>query len=298
MSENKSSTQSSTTNPKSFDQVALRIPGADGPLTLCIHGEEDQFVSRSLRKDAIWEPYETQLVMASLGAGDVFLDVGANIGYFTVLAAHIVSQPVSQPVSAQGSQPGRVFAFEPDSQNCLLLRRSAELNQLESVIELSESALSNKAGNGVLYLSEDNLGDHQVYASGEARQAQAIVFEHGSEYLKGRLSRLDLVKIDTQGSEFQVVDGLMPLLQNLKTKPRMLIELTPFSLRAAGSSGRALVELLGQLQQPFWIVDHIEHRLVLTTEAGLARWCDNVDGVPGDEGFMNIFVGAAPDGLV
>ncbi|MFK7978164.1 MAG: FkbM family methyltransferase [Halioglobus sp.] len=277
--------------PASSDRISLKIPGVDASLTLCLHGQADQFVSRTLRENAIWEPYETELVVASLKAGDVFLDVGANIGYFTVLAAQLVGQ---------GSKPGKVFAFEPDAHNCALLRQSAALNQLTEVIELSETALSNEAGEGVLYLSEDNLGDHQVYASGEVRKQRAITFEHGSHYLGERfsqlgLAQLDLVKIDTQGSEFQVVEGLMPLLKGLAVKPRLLIELTPYSLRAAGASGRALVALLAQLKLPFWIVDHIEHELVLTSEAELALWCDNVDSVPNDEGFMNIFVGEAPE---
>lgn len=273
--------------PQPFEQVTLTIPALEKRLQLCIHGEADQFVSRRLREEGIWEPYETRLIMASLRPGDVFLDVGANIGYFTVMAAHLV---------AQGATPGRVYAFEPDPLNCQLLRRSAALNQLENVIELSEAALSNHAGEGLLYLSEDNLGDHQVYAGEGGRRQRPISFIHGSDYLMLRLQgrRLDLVKIDTQGSEYQVVDGLMPLFTSLAVPPRMLIELTPYSLRSAGASGRALVEQLAQLQQPFWIVDHVEHQLVRTTAPELALWCDNVDSVPGDEGFMNIFVGEAP----
>ena len=54
------------------------------------------------------------------------------------------------------------------------------------------------------------------------------------------------------------------------------------------------IELLAQLGLMFWIVDHIEHRLVPSTEAELALWCDNVDAVQGDQGFMNIFLGAPP----
>jgi hypothetical protein len=63
-------------------------------------------------------------------------------------------------------------------------------------------------------------------------------------------------------------------------------------LRQAGSSGRALIELLATFGQDMWIVDHIEHRLVLSTAAALATWCDNVDACEGDEGFMNILIGA------
>ena len=69
---------------------------------MLVHGERDRFVSRRIREEGVWEPYETSLVLAMLRPGDVFVDVGANIGYFTILAA-----------SAVGAQ-GMVFAFEPD----------------------------------------------------------------------------------------------------------------------------------------------------------------------------------------
>ena len=107
------------------------------------------------------------------------------------------------------------------------------------------------------------------------------------------MDRLDLLKVDTQGSEYGVIQGLMPLLKNLSNPARIIIELTPLSLRQCGSSGRALIELLAQLGQPLWIIDHIEHRTVASSAAELAQWCDNVDAVPGDEGFMNIMVGPA-----
>jgi hypothetical protein len=64
-------------------------------------------------------------------------------------------------------------------------------------------------------------------------------------------------------------------------------------LRQCGSSGRALITLLAELGQPLWIIDHIEHRMVQSSADELCVWCDNVDAVPGDEGFMNIMVGPA-----
>ena len=104
---------------------------------------------------------------------------------------------------------------------------------------------------------------------------------------------MNLVKIDTQGAEFQVVQGLMPLLLASGSSLRMIVELTPYSLRAAGSSGAALLSLLEQLELPFAIIDHIEHQLVPSTAAELRQWCDNVDACPQDQGFMNIFLGEA-----
>ena len=98
--------------------------------------------------------------------------------------------------------------------------------------------------------------------------------------------------MDTQGSEYSVMLGLTPYLLELPQCPRIILELTPFSLRQSGASGRALIELLAQLAQPFWIIDHIEHRLAACNEAELSLWCDNVDSSEGDQGCRNILIGA------
>ncbi len=262
--------------------VELRIPGVSRPLQLYVHGAQDRVVSQRIRDEGIWEPYETSLVLSLLRAGDVFVDVGANVGYFSVLAASVV-----------GPQ-GAVFAFEPDADNCRLLRANAELNGLGNCITAVEVALSDAAGEGLLFLAVDNLGDHQVYAGDEQRSSVPIALLDGSQYLAGRLQRLDLLKVDTQGAEFRVMSGLMPLLHSLAQPPRIMIELTPHSLRQAGASGRALVELLGTLGQPLWFIDHIEHRLIATGVEELALWCDNWERVAGDRGFFNILVGPAP----
>jgi FkbM family methyltransferase len=263
--------------------VNLNIDELPIALTMHVHGEQDRFVSQRLREEGIWEPYETALVLKSLAPGAVFVDVGANIGYFSLLAAAVVG--------ASGS----VFAFEPDTANVDLMRKSAAINGMSDLIHVVPAALSDKSGEGRLYLSEDNLGDHQVYAGDPARDSQAITLLNGSEYLTSRLQRLAMLKVDTQGAEYHVMVGLMPLLRELAGSPRLLIELTPFSLVEAGASGRDLIELLAELGQPMWIVDHIEHRLVASSPEELARWCDNVQATPGDQGFMNILVGPAPD---
>jgi FkbM family methyltransferase len=264
--------------------VMLQVPGLDQATSLYIHGPEDQHVSRSIRQQGIWEPYETSLVLALLPPGGVFVDVGANIGYFSIVAAR------------QVGERGQVYAFEPGSENFSLLQQSAELNGLGNRIHAVEAGLAAEGGRARLFLSENNLGDHQIFSTGEGRASTDIRLLNGSDYLGPELEQndrvvVDLLKIDTQGSEYGVLEGLMPLLEGLLPPPTILLELTPLSLRQSGASGRALVELLSRLDQSMWIVDHVEHRLVPCPATELAQWCDDVDAVTGDAGFMNILVG-------
>ncbi|MEM1152655.1 MAG: FkbM family methyltransferase [Pseudomonadota bacterium] len=219
------------------------------------------------------------MLIASLEAGAVCLDVGANIGYYSVIAAQVVGAT------------GSVFAFEPEVTNFRLLQANLALNQCEGTVHAIEAGLSECDSEARLYLSKDNAGDHQVFAASDERAHYPIRLLNGSDYLAPRLDRLDLIKIDVQGAEYAVMQGLLELLRSIARAPRIIIELTPLSLKQAGASGRALIELLATLGQPMWIIDHIQHRLVHSNASELAQWCDNVDATKGDAGFMNILIG-------
>ena len=262
--------------------VPLAIPGVDHSLRLYLHGVRDAVISPRIRAEGIWEPFETALLLTLLRPGDVFVDAGANIGYFTVLAA------------ARVGAAGQVFAFEPDPDNCRLLRDSVRCNGLDTTVTVVEAGLAAEDRSGMLYLSGDNLGDHQTYATAECRVARPIRLVHGANWLARHTARVDVLKVDTQGAEYEVIRGLMPLLRTQATPPHIILELTPYSLAEAGASGRALIELLAQFDQPMAIIDHIEHRLAPCSAEALAQWCDNVAATPGDRGFMNILVGSLP----
>ena len=123
---------------------------------------DDLFVSGSLSTSNAWEADMVQTLCDKFedikGRAD-FVDVGANIGYFSLLAASVVGEQ------------GAIFAFEPDPDNYRLLLANAELNGMEHRIAAVEAALSDVTGEGQLYLSADNLGDHQVYADDEQRSS-------------------------------------------------------------------------------------------------------------------------------
>lgn len=263
--------------------VDLVCPAIAESLKLFIHGPEDQFVSSTLRETGVWEPFETDLVLQRLAPGDVFLDIGANIGYFSVLAASRVGQH------------GQVFCFEPDPNNAALLAASIEVNKLQVQTTIVQAGLADENQPGRLHLSDSNFGDHQIYADEDSRESLDIRLLKGADYLPGRTERVDLIKIDVQGAEFKAMLGLMPFLMGLDEKPDILLELTPYSLLQAGSRGSQLITLLEDLQQEFLIVDHIEHQLVPTTALELRRWCDNVDSCAGDRGFMNILLSSNSD---
>jgi len=273
-----------TPSSSAFGPVTLEpVPGLARPLALYTHDPGVDLVSARLWKDRAWEPFETRLWLRAQRHGDTVVDVGANLGYFSLLSA----------VAERAA--GCIVAVEPAADNCALLEANLRLNDCRDAVIVVQAALGAASGSGTLLRSEANRGDHQVYPGDGERRAEPIRVLAGAEALAAHVERIDLLKIDTQGSEADVVAGLWPLLLASRKALRLLIELTPFSLALAGSSGRVLIERLADLDLPFAIVDHLSHRLVASDAEALARWCDNVAATPGDRGFMNIFVGHPPE---
>ncbi|MEM8942209.1 MAG: FkbM family methyltransferase [Pseudomonadota bacterium] len=261
------------------------IPGLAATVTIKTHDPERDLVSRFIHEQRVWEPFETRLWVACHAPDDVVVDVGANLGYFSILSALAVGAL------------GRVFAFEPEPLNYSLLEANLADLEANGLVEGFRIALGAHESSGKLWLSDDNLGDHQLFSADSARESVPVAVYPGVDVLSERVDRIDLLKLDTQGTELAVLEGLWPMLLKSRPRLRILIELTPYSLRQAGASGAALIERLATLGLPLAIVDHVQHRLVPSSATALCEWCDNVDRDPQDQGFMNLFVGAAPRGF-
>lgn len=148
----------------------------------------------------VYEPLETELVKKEVKKGDVVLDIGANIGYYTLIAAKLVGEN------------GKVFAFEPDPTNFAILKKNVELNGYKNVV-LVQKAASNKTGKLKLYLSEDNSADHKIYDSHEGRQSTEIEATRLDDYFKNYNGEINLIKMDIEGAEGGAIQGMSSLLQ-------------------------------------------------------------------------------------
>lgn len=257
--------------------IELDIPGLAPGLQMHLHPSGDQIISARLHEDRCWEPYETALTLAHLQPGDVYVDVGANIGYYTLVAARCVGAA------------GQVIAYEPDADNFALLQANLALNQLPQV-KAFRCALSDKNAAGQLFLSEDNFGDHRIYDSPGMRECRAITLVNGAEHLGQQTTRIDFLKVDTQGSEFFVLQGLWPLLEKNRAHMRMIVELCPYGIRHSGACGHDLVRLLEELKMQYFIIDHLQHRLIPAQAHHLDEWVSQLADDPLNEGFINLFV--------
>lgn len=180
----------------------------------------DRVISLYLKKFSLMDSSETEFLKSVIKRGMKVVDVGSNIGYYTLIVADLV-----------GSE-GKIFAFEPDTENFRLLQKNISENNCQNV-ETVNLAVSDKAGTARLFLSEENQGDHRIYNFGNKRQSIEVKTVSLDDFLKNQ--RIDFIKIDVEGAEPLVFAGMTEILKN---NPQVLImmEFWPHGLRMAGFS--------------------------------------------------------------
>lgn len=149
--------------------------------------------------------------------GDVVIDVGANIGFFSSQVAKMVGRT------------GRVFAFEPNSKNYELLKKnSVGFNQVKTI----QSAVSESSGKIALYQSHINV-DFRCYPLEDGQEPHEWVpMVSLGEFFVTEKIRPKLIKVDVQGFEPFVIRGMSAwLAQNEVT---LVMEFWPYAMRRAG----------------------------------------------------------------
>lgn len=177
----------------------------------------------------VFEPSETQLCQQLIGPGARVVDVGANIGYYTKLFAHLV-----------GSN-GIVHAFEPSPDNLKILFQNVQDEVKQGSVQVHPIALGESSGSAILHLHEENTGKHRLYPSVVCQHEVAHIQVERGDALN--LGPIDFLKIDVEGFEFQALSGLHDTLIH-SPKLAILIEFAPVSILEAGVKPDALIQLL------------------------------------------------------
>ncbi len=184
---------------------------------------------RGISIHGTYDPFETEVLKNQIKKGDVVLDLGANIGFFTLIFAKLVGEE------------GKVFAFEPDPDNFSLLKKNIEINGYQNVI-LVHKAVSNETGKTRLYLSSE-ASDHRIYDSYDGRKSIEIETTRLDDYFNKYNGRIDFIKMDVQGAEWAVIKGASSLLQKTKNL-KITTEFWPIGLKRFGVEPQEYLKLL------------------------------------------------------
>ena len=199
----------------------------------------DIAISLFLQSTQQYEPHLTKFVCEYLKPGMTFVDVGANIGYYSMLASHLIGET------------GKVFAFEPNSDNCRLLLLSIAKNHCTN-IELHPIGLSDKRGfayfsthfgsNGGLFSSSE-----EVLLSGGCSVIPTVRLDDFA------LNKIDMIKIDVEGAEGLVIKGAQQMIK--RDRPIVTSEFSLEMLaRVSGITGKEyLMDFCNLNYKPFMI---------------------------------------------
>jgi FkbM family methyltransferase len=204
------------------------------PFGLTFTGPAADCITRHIYRIGAHEPHITRYLLdnVSVGADEVALDVGANIGWYSVLLDR---------VSAPGA---RVLAFEPDPGSYRLLRLNLEANHTEHVTAMNV-ALGDKPGVALLHRYRDsNNGRHTLLegnTSGGTVEVPVETLRDVWERERLGVRPVALLKIDVEGFECLVLRGAGDLLKRCR---HVLLEYSPEGLQLAGLPPEALIEPL------------------------------------------------------
>lgn len=196
----------------------------------------EDLIQRYLYMFGSWEPHLTSWLMGRLKPGDVFVDIGANIGYFSVLASDLVGET------------GRVIAFEASPDFHRRLVRHGRLNGCTNLRAVNEAVSSRPETLRFTLASSQNWGANSaVPLDGPAESSFEAVARPLADLLEpGDISSARVIKIDVEGSEGAVLRGIIPLLHQLRHDVEIAVEISP---TRAAQLGEDVTELLARFRE-------------------------------------------------
>jgi FkbM family methyltransferase len=205
-----------------------------------VAGSTADLIQRYLYVFGVWEPNLSYWLRDHLRPGDVVVDVGANIGYFSLLGASCVGPT------------GRVIAFEPVPSIADALEKAVAANGY--LVEVHREVASDVVGTTEVFrAAEGNIGRSSTIAGDDAASEGLIRTVRVADVVDAASwPRITFVKVDVEGDEMRVLRGMEPLLRALSPDAAVLVEVSPDDLEVRGGSAAELLTFMENAGfQPF-----------------------------------------------
>ena len=194
---------------------------------------KDAGVGLYLLNKKFFEPQQTKLVFKEVKKGTTVFDVGANIGYYTILASKLAGNK------------GRVYAFEPDKRNLRLLKENIKINDCQNVTIIPK-VVSEKNGKVIFYSNLLSQGESSLAKIGFSKKERVKSTNLDDFIRKEKIGNVDVLKIDVEGAEIGVINGGRKFLEKNKGC-KIFIECNPKALNQFGFDGSDLTKKLRKL---------------------------------------------------
>ena len=209
-----------------------------------------------------WEPDISKLIRENLKKWDTFVDIGGNIGYFSLLASKIVGEN------------GKILAFEPSSKNFAELTKNIALNNFSNISAIQYAA-SNVATTKNLFYNPTNPGGsslvENLHSGNESESIETIVLD---DFLRDE--KIDLIKMDIEWYEYFAILGMKNLLA--KNHLKMIFEYSPtfYEKLYPADFAQKSVEILDILTEIGFLLYFIDYRGKLEPISNNQKFFENL----------------------
>ncbi len=209
--------------------------------------DDRHYLLRLLDRDP--DAFTTHLFKAAVKSGGVVCDMGAFVGYYTLLAARRVGST------------GKVYAFEPDPRSFEFLDLNIRNNGFADIVTAIPKALSNEAGEAPYYRVDWNRRWNSLVVRGVGVAASAVPTMTLDQFFSQGRECVDVIKMDIEGAEMRALEGMG---QTVSRTPGMIMfaECHPHGLRVSGSTSKEFVERLKAIGFSVSIIDEGSQSLV------------------------------------
>lgn len=191
------------------------------------------FIDTHIYLYGVYEPFILDIMANKLTEGMTFVDIGTNIGEHSMYAARLVGPT------------GHVLSFEPIPRIFAQLRKSIHSNHYESIIEAHNVALGEESRTETLHLNAKNIGGSSLVEGTQEDESIVVTIRKGDDYLLP-LKRIDMIKIDVEGYEYEVLSGIKESLHT--HHPTIILEFSGhLYLEHRNNHGEKILSLLNRL---------------------------------------------------
>lgn len=220
------------------------------------------FIDNEIFWKGVYEEGLLDFLQSQIKADDVYLDIGANIGQHALFVSHLVTQ-------------GAVYAFEPNASIYTQFKDSVEANSVSN-IHIYNMGLGKETKQETLFINTENVGGSSMLSYKDEMKSVTIYVEKGDEVLqRADVKKVDFIKLDVEGYEYEVLLGLSHVIST--NKPKMIVEFTPVFYNKKGSSdARDIVLFLCQRGYKFRDLESYDTSKVYSTEGEMLGWVENL----------------------
>ncbi|WP_414506973.1 FkbM family methyltransferase [Streptomyces sp. NEAU-L66] len=196
--------------------------------------DTQDLIQRFVYLFGLWEPHMTHWLQRRLRPGDTYIDVGANVGYFSLLASQLVGEE------------GRVVAIEASPTFHARVLQHAEINGCSNLRTVNAAVADERKTVTLILASSNNMGAASIVPYGGPAESTLDVEAYPLPQVldADEIAGARVIKIDVEGAEGAVIRGLAPVLDKLRPDAEITVEVTPERMENLGDSADELLAIM------------------------------------------------------